>query len=132
MLSLRSLIYLWYTLVLTTLPFTLSKEWTLVLVNLNTFVQATMEEGFLGSRILTLNGNKQMSTKLSDWIQEHEGVHFQYPSEETTEEKEPIGSDDQRSTTPELEPFIRMVEVYSKEDVDIPNSGMLNVEKNAR
>ena len=59
-----------------------------MLVNLSTSVQAIMEEGFMGLRILMLNGNGQRSTKLFDWICEHEGVHFQYPSEETTEAEE--------------------------------------------
>ena len=54
----------------------LPKEWALVLVNLSTSVQAITEEGFMGSRILTLVGNGQRSQKLSDWICEHEGVHF--------------------------------------------------------
>ena len=54
----------------------LSKEWALVLVNLSTSVQATTEDGFLRSRIFTLDGNKQRSQKLSDWIRKHEGVHF--------------------------------------------------------
>ena len=72
----------------------LPKEWALVLVNLNTSVQAIMEEGFMGSRILTLNGNGQRNMKLSDWIREHEGVHFQYPSEETTEVEDQIGLKD--------------------------------------
>ena len=102
-----------------------------MLVNLSTSVQAIMEEGFLGSRILTLDGNGQRSTKLSDWIREHKGVHFKYPFEETTEGKEPTGSNDQRFTTLELEPLIRMVEVCSEEDFDIPDSSMLNVEKKA-
>ena len=44
----------------------LSKEWALVLVNMSTFVQAIMEEGFMGSRIITLDGNGQRSKKLSD------------------------------------------------------------------
>ena len=61
----------------------------------------------------------------------YEGVHFQNPSEESIEGEESIGSDHQRSRTPELEPFIRMDEVCS-EDVDILNSGNLNVEKKAR
>ena len=59
----------------------LPKEWALVLINLSTSVQAITQEGFMESRILTLDGNGQRSTKLSDWICEHEGVHFQYPLE---------------------------------------------------
>ena len=86
----------------------------------------------MGSRILTLDGNGQRSTKLSDWIREHEGVHFQYLVEETTEAEEPTGSDDQRSTTPEMEPLVRMLEVCSEEDVDILDRGMMNVEKKSR
>ena len=62
-----------------------------MLVNLSTCVQAITEKGFIGSRILTINGNGQRSTKLSDWICEHKGVHFQYPFEKTTEAEEPIG-----------------------------------------
>ena len=100
-----------------------------MLVNLSTLVQAITEEGFMESRILTLDGNEQSSQKLSDWICEHEGVHFQYPSEETTEAEEPTGSDDQRSTTPEIETFIRMGGECFEEYVDIPNSGRRNVEK---
>ena len=110
----------------------LPKEWALVLVNLSTFVQAIVEEGFMESRILTLNGNGQKSTKLSNRIYEHEGIHFQYPSEETTEVEKSTGSNDQRSTTPEMEPFVRMGEVCSKEDVDIQDSGLMNVEKKSK
>ena len=44
----------------------LPKEWTLVLVNVSTSVQAIMEERFMESRILTLNGNGQRSQKLFD------------------------------------------------------------------
>ena len=44
----------------------LPKEWALVLVNLSTSVQAITEEGFMGLRILTLDGNGQKSQKLSD------------------------------------------------------------------
>ena len=39
----------------------LPKEWALVLVNLSTSVQAITKEGFVGSRILTLDGNEQRS-----------------------------------------------------------------------
>ena len=65
-----------------------------MLVNLSISVQAIMEEGFIGPRILTLDGNGQRSQKLSDWIREHEEVHFQYPSKETIEVEEPTESDD--------------------------------------
>ena len=108
------------------------KEWALVLVNLSTSVQAITKEGFMGSRILTLDGNGQKSQKLSDWICEHEGVHFQYPFEETTEVEEPTGSNDHRSTTPEMETFGGMDGECSKEYVDIPDSGRRNVEKKSR
>ena len=110
----------------------LPKEWALVLVNLSTSVQAITEEGFMGSRILTFDGNGQRSQKLSDWICEHEGVHFQYPSKETTKAEEPAGSDDQRSTTPEMETFVRMSGECSEEYVDILGSERRNVEKKCR
>ena len=110
----------------------LPKEWALVLVNLSTFVQAIIEEGFIGSRILMLDGNGQRSQRLSDWIREHEGIHFQYPFDDTIKAEEPTGSDDQRSTTSEMEPFGRMDEEFSEEEVDIPYSGMMNVEKKSR
>ena len=110
----------------------LPKEWALVLVNLSTFVQAITEEGFMGSRILILNGNVQKSQKLSDCIYEYEGVHFQYPSEETTEAKEPTGSDDKRSPILEMETFVRMGAECFEEYIDIPNSGLRNVEKKSR
>ena len=110
----------------------LPKEWALVLVNLSISVQAIMEEGFMGLRIFTLDGNGQRSQKLSGWICEHEGVHFQYPFEETTEAKEPTGSDDQRSTTPEMETFVRVGGECSEEYVDIPDSGRRNVKKKSR
>ena len=61
-----------------------------MLVNLSTSVQAITEEGFMGFRILMLDGNGQRNTKLSEWIREHEGVHFQYPFEGTTEGEESI------------------------------------------
>ena len=96
---------------------------------MSTSVQAITEEGFLGSRILTLDGNGQRSQKLSDWLHEHEGIHFQYPSEETTKAKESTRSDDQRSTTPEMETVVRITEVCSEEDVDILDSGSRNLEK---
>ena len=63
-----------------------------MLINLNTSVQAITEEGFMESRIITLNNNGQRSQKLFDWIREYE-EHFQYPSEETIEAKEPTGSE---------------------------------------
>ena len=46
----------------------LPKEWALVLVNLSISIQAITEEEFMESKILTLDGNGQKSTKLSDWI----------------------------------------------------------------
>ena len=107
----------------------LPNEWTLVLVNLSTSVEAIMEEGFLGSWILTLDGNKQRSQKLSDWIREHEGVHFQYPSEETTEAAAQTRSKDQRSSTPEMETFRSMGAECSEEYVDIPDSDQRNVKE---
>ena len=110
----------------------LPKEWALVLVNLSTSVQAITEEGFMESRILTLDGNGQRSQKLSDWICEHEGVQFQYPFEETTEAKEPTRSSYHRSTTPDMETFVRMGEECSEEYVDIPDSSRGNVEKKSR
>ena len=84
------------------------------------------------SRILTLDSNGQKSQKLSDWICEHEGVHFQYPSEETIEAEESIGSKDQRSTTPKMETFVRMGGECSEEYVDIQDSGRRTVEKKSR
>ena len=110
----------------------LPNEWALVLVNLSTSVEAITEEGFVGSRILTLDGNKQRSQKLSDWIREHEGVHFQHPSEETTEAAAQSGSEDQRSSTPEIETFRSMDAEYSKEYVDIPDSDQRNVKEKCR
>ena len=59
-------------------------------------------------------------------------MHFQYPSKETTEAKEPNGSDNQRSTTPEMETFVKMGAECSKEYVDILDSGRRNVEKKSR
>ena len=103
-----------------------------MLINLSTSVQAITEEGFIGSRIFILDVNGQRSTKLSDWIHEHEGVHFQYPSEETIEAEEQTGSEDQRSTTPEMEPIVRMGEVCSEQDVEIQDSDMMNVKKKNR
>ena len=103
-----------------------------MLVNLSTCVQAITEEGFMESRIFTLDGNGQRSTKLFDWIREHERVQFQYLSEETTEAEVPTRLDDQRSTTLEMESFVRMGEICSKKDVDIPSMGMMNVEKKYR
>ena len=100
----------------------LPNEWALVLVNLSTSVEAITEEGFVGSRILTLDGNKQRSQKLSDWIREHDGVTFQYPSKETTEAAAQTESEDQRSSTPELETFRSMGAECSEEYVDIPDS----------
>ena len=35
----------------------LSKDWALMLVNLNSSIQVITKEGFIGSRILTLDGN---------------------------------------------------------------------------
>ena len=105
----------------------LPKEWALVLINLSTSVQAITQEGFMESRIFTLDGNGQRSTKLSDWICEHEGVHFQYPLEETTEAEERIGLENQISTTLEMEPIVRMGEICSEQDVEIQDSDMMNV-----
>ena len=110
----------------------LPKEWALVLVNLSTSVQAITEEGFLGSRILTLDGNGQRSQKLSDWICEHEGVHFECPSEETIETEERTGSYDQRSSTLEMEKSVKMGGECSEDYIDIPDSGRRNVEKPSR
>ena len=103
-----------------------------MLVNLSTSIQAITEEGCIRSKILTLDGNGQRSSKLSDWICKNEGVHFQYPSEETTEAKEPTRSYDQRSTTPEMETFVRMGGECFEKYVDIPYSGRRNVEKKFR
>ena len=46
----------------------LPKDWALVLINLSTSVQTIMEEGFMRSKILTLDGNGQRCQQLSDWI----------------------------------------------------------------
>ena len=110
----------------------LPNEWALVLVNLSTSVEAITEEGFVGSRILTLDGKKQRSQKLSNWICEHEGVHFQYPSEETTKAAAQTRSEDQRSSTLEMETFRSMGAECSKEYVDIPDSDQRNVKEKCR
>ena len=110
----------------------LLNEWALVLVNLSTSVEAITEKGFLGSRILTLDGNKQWSQKLSDWIREHEGVHFQYPSKEIIEAAAQTGSEDQRSSTPEMETFRSMGAECSEKYVDIPDSDQRNVKEKCR
>ena len=65
-------------------------------MGLTTSVPAILEEGFKGTRILTLDDNVEMTTILTEWIREHE--HFEYhleesktstlPNEEEEEEKE--------------------------------------------
>lgn len=110
----------------------LPKDWALVLVNLSTSIQAITDDGFLGSRILTLDGSEQRSSMLSKWIQEHEGVQFGYPSEDAPVPEKPEDSNSQRSTTPDLEPLFRMAEACSQEYVDIQDSGMVNLEEKIR
>ena len=76
----------------------LPKDWALILVGLTTTVPVVLEEGFKGTRILTLDDNVERTTILTEWIREHEGAHFEYhweesetsalPGEEEKEEKE--------------------------------------------
>ena len=56
----------------------LPEHWTLVLVRLTTTIPALLEEGFRGTRILTLDDNVERTTILTEWIREHEGAHFEY------------------------------------------------------
>ena len=56
----------------------LPKDWALIFVGLTTSVPAILEEGFSGTRILTLGDNMEKTTILTEWIREHEGAHFEY------------------------------------------------------
>ena len=61
----------------------LPKDWALILVGLTTSIPAILEEGFKGTRILTLDDNVERTTILTEWIREHEGAHFEYHWEES-------------------------------------------------
>ena len=94
----------------------LPKDWALILVGLTISVPAILEEGFRGSRILILDDNVDRTTILTEWIREHEGVHFEYhweesetstlPSKEVEEEEE---DEEQMMTTPDLEALLQPI-----------------------
>ena len=52
-------------------------------MGLTTSVPAILEEGFRGTRILTLDDNVERTTILTEWIREHEEAHFEYHWEES-------------------------------------------------
>ena len=54
----------------------LPKDWALILMGLTTSVPAIVEDGFRGTRILTLDDNLERTTILTEWIREHEGAHL--------------------------------------------------------
>ena len=60
----------------------LPKDWALIFVGLITSILAILEEGFIRTRILTLDDNMDKITILTKWIREHEGAHFEYHWEE--------------------------------------------------
>ena len=67
----------------------LPKDWALVLVELSTSVPAVLDEGFIGSRIVTLDEDAERMTVLTEWIRQHEGAHFQYSGEKAEASEEP-------------------------------------------
>ena len=67
----------------------LPKDWALVLVELSTSVRAVLDEGFIGSRIVTLDEDVERTTTLTEWIRQHEGAHFQYSGEKAEASEEP-------------------------------------------
>ena len=46
----------------------LLKDWALVLVEFSTSVPAVLDEGFIGSRIITLEEDLERTTVLTEWI----------------------------------------------------------------
>ena len=96
----------------------LPKDWALVLVELNTSVPIVLDEGFIGSQIITLYENVDRTTILTEWIRQHEGAHFEYRREkleaseepdededEDEEEKEQGGEEEYRMRISDLEPL---------------------------
>ena len=51
-------------------------------MGLTTSIPSILEEGFRGTRILTLDDNVERTTILTEWIREHGGALFEYHWEE--------------------------------------------------
>ena len=73
----------------------LSKDWALVLVELSTSVPTVLDEGFIGSRIVTLDEDVERTTVLTEWIRQHEGAHFQYNGEKAEASEESDEDEDE-------------------------------------
>ena len=124
----------------------LPKDWALVLVELSIFVPAILDEGFIGSRIITLEEDVERTTVLTEWIRQHEGAHFQYSREKTEASKEPDEDEDEeedeqgkqqgeeneyRMMTSHLEPLSRAREVEAEHGALHGEDEMVkNVERN--
>ena len=79
------------------------KDWALILVGLTTSIPAILEEGFRGTRILTLHDNVEKTTILTNWIREHEGAHFEYHWEESETSASP--GEEEEEEEEEEDPF---------------------------
>ena len=103
----------------------LPKDWAFVLVELSTSIPAVLDEGFIGSRIVTLDENVDRTTVLTEWIRQHGRAHFEYSREkskaseesdedEEEEEKEQGEEKEYRMRTSDLEPLSRAREVEAE------------------
>ena len=107
----------------------LPKDWALVLVELSTSIPVVLDEGFIESRIVTLDENEDRTIVLIEWIRQHERAHFEYSKEksgasekpdededeeEEEKEKEQGEEEEYRMKTLDLEPLSRAREVKAE------------------
>ena len=58
-------------------------NWALALVGLSSTIQAIVEEGFKGTKILAFDDNWKRNMILSEWIRQHDGVVLDFASRES-------------------------------------------------
>ena len=118
----------------------LPKDWALILVRLITSIPAILEEGFRGTRILTLNDNVERTTILTEWIREHEGAHFEYhweksassdEEEEEEEETEEEEGEEQMMRTPDLEALLQPIEEETEQGIPLEKEVMVKTSERA-
>ena len=106
----------------------LPKDWTLILVGLTTSVPAIVEDGFIGTRILTLDDNMERTTILTEWIREHEGAHFEYhweESETSTLPGEEEEGEEQMMMTPDLEKLLQPIAEENEQGIPMEKEAMV-------
>ena len=121
----------------------LPKDWALVLVGLTTSVPTVLEEGFMETRILTLDDNMERTTILTEWIREHEGAFFEYhwkesktsalPGEkkEEKEKEEKEEGEEQVMMTSDVEPLIQPIEEENEQGIPMEKEVLVQISETA-